>query len=136
MDYQKQEGASMPLKHLSEAQVREIIARATALNLAFPESEDGIEMHDPKAMQEVSTYLGSPECASLDRALRDLSDDGRFELMALMWLGRGDSGNDFGALINRARENSSPGDIDYISEKAPSLPVYLERGLVLVRAQK
>ena len=117
----------MPLRHLNESQVHEIAARATALNLAFPASEGGINV--AKGISSMLEYLDSPELAALNKSLRALSAEARHELVAVMWLGRGDSGDDFDALFDHVRESSDAGDIDYITEKAPSLPVYLERGL-------
>src|SRR5258708_1010028 len=112
----------MPLVHLREEQVRRIIACATALNAAFPH-EGVADLSSQQTLDGMFEYLSSAEVADLDESLRTLSDDQRHELTALMWLGRGDAGNDFQALVREARAKSDSGDIDYIAEKAPSLPL-------------
>lgn len=119
----------MPLIHLSEEQVHSIVRRATALNVAFPGSAHGMKVGDPDDFRRVTNYRSSREARALIEAIRSLSDDARHELIALMWLGRGDSSDDFLALVEQARSNANIGNTNYITEKAPSLPSYLRRGL-------
>ena len=59
-----------------------------------------------------------------------LTPDARYELMALMWIGRGDGdAEDFAAFTGDARGLSDSGDVDYICEKTP-LAEYLRAGLM------
>jgi hypothetical protein len=51
----------------------------------------------------------------------------RKELVALMWLGRGDAGDNFADHLKEARRNPHP--VGYIWEKWSALPRYLREGL-------
>jgi hypothetical protein len=119
----------MPLKHLSGEQVHQVVHCATVLTEAFPDPAFGLKVGDRADFQEAMDHLSSPEARALTEVVRSLSEDARSELTALMWLGRGDSGDDFGKLVEEARKNFGPRGIEYITQKAPSLPVYLMRGL-------
>ena len=57
-----------------------------------------------------------------------LSHDAKIELVALMWLGRGDSGK-FDDLLARAEETSDENDAEYIADQALALRTYLRDGL-------
>jgi hypothetical protein len=111
------------LKNLSRSKIDTIIATAETLNAKYPPRDMGIDYatHDPRPYRLDS--LG------LNKAVADLSDDERAELLALMWLGRGDQFTDFEDALSYAHEAANAGDVGYISDKAPALPKYLRAGL-------
>lgn len=58
-----------------------------------------------------------------------MSPDERAELMALLWIGRGDEPtSSWAATVQYARDHSDKGDVAYIMTKGP-LPDYLAKGL-------
>lgn len=58
-----------------------------------------------------------------------MSQDERAELMALLWIGRGDEpASSWAATVQYAHENSDEGDVAYIMSKGP-LPDYLTKAL-------
>ncbi|MFC4725751.1 DUF3775 domain-containing protein [Glycocaulis abyssi] len=124
----------MPLSHLSDPKVHNIIDLAQKMNAAFPPSKDGIDPFSPEAKQKLGAYISSPEHQALVNYIANLSKDELVELTALIWLGRGD-GDDFDGLIEHAGRSRGPGDVDYIVEKSPSLPTYLSAGLRLIKGQ-
>ncbi len=124
----------MSLQHLTKSQVHQIINSALALKEAFPPSDEGINLADEQAVQQMIDYNTSAEHRALTAAILGLSTAARHELMALTWLGRGDD-PDFQYLTDYARKNADTGDVEYIAEKASSLPTYLERGLALIHTQ-
>jgi hypothetical protein len=113
------------LKFISKDEVEAVISASLDLNTKFSSRDMGIRRSDFRA---VADYLRSPEYSDLKRLIKDLSHDARTELIALIWIGRGDA-DDVDNAIGRARKNSSEGDVDYIVEKAPSLPTYLRKAL-------
>ncbi len=120
----------MPLIHLTEEQVRKIISLSEAWNRTYPPSELGDDFFEDA--EKRYEHLHAPELAEFTAYITALSDEARYELMALMWLGRGDSGQNFGELITYAKKKANKGDVNYIVEKIPALPRYLLDGLKLV----
>jgi hypothetical protein len=90
------------LQHLTEPEVHAIIKEAAEYDRAHPTD-------------------------ALSDAITRLSDDARMELVALMWLGRGDAGDNFADHLKEARRNPHP--VGYIWAKWPNLPRYLRDGL-------
>jgi len=128
--YIKKAGVSMPLIHLTEEQVRKIISLSEAWNRTYPPSELGDDFFEDA--EKSYEHLHAPELAEFTAYITALSDEARYELMALMWLGRGDSGQNFGQLITYAKKKANKGDVNYIVEKIPALPRYLADGLKLL----
>jgi hypothetical protein len=110
------------------AQVREIIEHAEALNRQFPPAAQGIDPTNADDLKKVVDYGLSPELDELEAAIKALTDEQRYELTALVFLGRGD-GDDLEKLVEYARHNSGEGDVPYLSGKSPALPAYLSHGL-------
>jgi Protein of unknown function (DUF3775) len=115
------------LKALTVQQIEGIISAAERLNAKYPPSEHGISLTDPHALDDVISYAN--DSIELKREIKGLSHDARMELMALMWIGRDREENDFNAAVEHDRKNSDAGDVEYIAEKAPSLPLYLREGM-------
>jgi hypothetical protein len=119
------------LKHLTQTQIEAIIDAAKALNKVSPpgEQELSFSWHDLSREFEEWKKLEPLEKA-LRACIRDLPLEARFELMAIMWLGRGDVPDaSFDDFLKHARRHTDEGDVYYIAEKWPSLPMYLRRGL-------
>jgi hypothetical protein len=92
--------------------------------------EDGLRGNTFTA-KELLDHLQSDERTELYVYVRVLTKDERLELMALMWLGRGDSGekaSDWEMLVKHARGMGDEEDTPYICSKAP-LARYLRDGL-------
>jgi len=119
------------LKCLTIAQIHAIIEQAEKLNLKHPPSDIGIRAGSDEAKDRVLQYEtdGKP----LKREIGRLDHDARMELMALVWVGRGDG--DFESCLEHARQNTDEGDVPYIAEKAMSLPTYLRNGLKKIGAE-
>ena len=90
------------LKHLTETDVHAII----------------------KAAEQNNSVRSS---RALEGAIKKLSRDAWMELVALVWLGRGDVEGRFADHLKEARRTPHP--VAYITEKSPALPKYLREGL-------
>lgn len=113
------------LKSLKIDQVNAIIKAANDLNEKYPPTGTAIRGSDI-TVEEIAAYHTDEK--PLADLLSALNKEARMELMALIWVGRGDE-DDFGAAVEYARRNSDDGDVPYIAEKAPALPTYLRDGL-------
>jgi len=69
----------------------------------------------------------SAATTEITQFIQTLSPDARAELIALAWLGRGDSGDDFTQLVQHAHRTSDAGDSRYLAAKGP-LHEYLDEG--------
>ena len=71
----------------------------------------------------------SPTRAPLRQLITDLEPKARLELIALMWIGRGDTDDDdFVTALEEARRTTDAGDVDYLAGKGP-LARYSAQGL-------
>lgn len=126
----------MTLKHLTEKQIATIINAADALNVADLPSEESITLlpDDIHKTFEHQRELG-PLQNVLQMAIADLPLEARLELMAVLWLGRGDvpeaTYDDF---LQHARRSADEGDVGYIAEKSRGLPTYLRNGMAKLKA--
>ena len=76
--------------------------------------------------QDDLTYL------EIKKVIEELEPDQQVDLLALMYVGRGDfNGGDWGQARNDAKVNLQPDLADYLLTK-PLLPYYLEKGLELL----
>ena len=112
----------MRLEELTAADIRDIAS--------ISRTRDAIERPEEYTLGDVD----SPEwdewrsaTANLVSRIEALSQLARAELTALAWLGRGDSGNNFGDLVAHATRSSDSGDSRYLASKAP-LHSYLQDG--------
>jgi Protein of unknown function (DUF3775) len=116
------------LVHLSEPEILAIVELAELNNSAHPESEIGI------TQEEGRERSGGPfrhaEREALKQAISSLSLQARLELIALIWFARGNAPKDsFAVHLTLAKADPGAGDVDYIAEKSPSLPMYLRNGM-------
>jgi hypothetical protein len=111
------------LKHLTKADVHAIIEAAEKSNSAHPPRELGSSLEEARERRS----RPDPEGDVLKAAIKKLSPEARVELVALMWVGRGDVEGSFADHLRQAQRDSHP--VDYIVEKSPALPRYLRQGL-------
>ena len=110
------------LKELKPNDIREIFSLAAA--------RDEIERPEETTLADVLGPGGDAwrqASAKIVQRIDQLSDTARAELIALMWLGRGDSGDDFQDLVSHAMRSSDAGDSRYLSAKGV-LHTYLRDG--------
>jgi hypothetical protein len=108
-----------------------LIVKARAFDAEVPPvgAEDGSDMPDDKAVAALEDTPDNPTREELDGALRELNVDQINEVLALMWIGRGDYDEDqWEEALTAARETSNRRVISYILE-TPLLADLLEEGL-------
>lgn len=112
----------MPLAALRPEEIREIAMLSRAMD------------NTDRPIEYTAADIGGPEWERWQEAkavviarIDALPKEARLELVALAWLGRGDSGDDFDALLAHARRSSDGGDSRYLASKAP-LHQYLAAG--------
>src|SRR5690606_20335743 len=91
--------------------VRFIIERAREFHgkegVVIPEDADNLS--DDWALQVLSSHSGDLTLRELMGAIRDLEPDQQVQLVALMWLGRGDfEADEWGQALQQARDNWNP----------------------------
>jgi len=109
------------------AKAREFQAReGVVIPEAFPDSPS-----ENWARQALADHEGDPLLLEVAGAISDLDDDAQAELVALMWLGRGDYTLDEWeeAVVEAARERSDHTPIYLLAH--PQVAFYLEEGLAL-----
>jgi hypothetical protein len=129
------------LQHITVDEVKEIArlsnearqAQDRLLNKVrvMDRNEDGALLSEQMlgTLDSLDVSLDNPALNALKERIDALSDEARYELMAVMWIGRGDySAGQWDDAIAQARAGSDAGDVDYISEKGP-LHDYLAKGL-------
>ena len=110
------------LKKLRAVDLQEIAKLASSRDeIDTPEEISLADMAGPGATQ---WRIASEEIVE---RIDMLSEEARAELIAVMWLGRGDSGDDFPALVTQAMQSSDSGDSRYLSSKAV-LYKYVKKG--------
>jgi len=91
--------------------------------------EDGSDSPDDRSVAILEDTPGNPTEEELRGALGQLNDDQRAELMALIWIGRGDfDATEWNAALKQARETADRKAIDYLLS-TPNLADLLEEGL-------
>jgi hypothetical protein len=129
------------LQHITVDEVKEIArlsnearqAQDRLLNKVrvMDRNEDGALLSEQMlgTLDSLDVSLDNPALNALKERIDALADEARYELMAVMWVGRGDySAGQWDDAITQARAGSDAGDVDYISEKGP-LHDYLAKGL-------
>ena len=107
------------LEALTIKEVENIIRAAEELNAKHPPSELGIS----PATHDSRSYMTDQK--TLVQKISALSHDARMELMALIWIGRDFEGN-YNDALEYAHQESGEGDVRYIAEKSPALPIFLK----------
>jgi len=113
------------LKELTSDDVIDIAERAEIADTAERNRSDSDDL----------SFVATPEYRALDQRLEALSRPALNELVALMWIGRGDfEPSDWEYLVRRA--GGDQGDlVGYVVEKSP-LAEYLREGLAALRSPK
>jgi hypothetical protein len=84
------------------------------------------------ALDTLDASLNNPPLRDLKERIAALSPEARQELMALMWIGRGDyTAAEWEAALDEAQRRANAGDVDDIAERVP-LHDYLVKGLYLL----
>lgn len=108
-----------------------LIVKARAFDAEVPASggEDGSDMPDDKAVAALEESKDNPTREELGGALQDLNVDQINEVLALIWIGRGDYDEEqWDEALTAARETSNRRVVSYILE-TPLLADLLEEGL-------
>jgi len=102
-------------------------AREFDVKVAPVDEEDGSNPGDEREVDVLEDQGDDPTLEELVGALRDLNEDERIELLALIWLGRGDV-ETFGEAKTLARDRYNKRFVRYVIG-IPLLGDYLEEGL-------
>lgn len=108
-----------------------LIVKARAFDAEVPPvgAEDGSDMVDDKAVAALEESADNPTREEIGGALREMNVDQINEILALMWIGRGDFDEDqWDEALDQARSTTNPRVTRYILE-TPLLADLLEEGL-------
>jgi hypothetical protein len=108
-----------------------IIVKARAFDEEVPpdELESGSNATDDSAMAALEAGRNNPVQAELVAALEDLNEDEIVELLALVWLGRGDyAAGQWRQALADAADTRNAGAVAYLAG-TPNLGDLLEQGL-------
>lgn len=93
---------------------------------------DGSNPADDRNVDVLESFRDDPTCEELVSAIRALNDDAQVDLVALMWLGRGDfSPDEWDDCRQLARERRATPTAHYLAG-TPLVSDYLEEGLALL----
>lgn len=97
--------------------------------VTFPDDEEGVDSDDDWMEQVLADHADDPTLAEFRSVIEDLEPDQQFEVVALMWLGRGDFQDDeWEEAVALAREQWTPATAEYLLAH-PLLPEHLVEGL-------
>jgi uncharacterized protein DUF3775 len=109
-----------------------IVQKAREYDAEVPsesDAEEGSDQADDDERQILLDTPDNPTAEELRDALDGLNIDEREELLALLWLGRGDyDAQGWGEALRQARETASSTETDYLLG-TPLLGDYLEEGV-------
>jgi hypothetical protein len=115
-----------PLEHLAYIVEK---AREFDAETAPVDSDSGSNPSDDKDVAILEATADNPTGQELAAALNALDDDQRIEILALMWLGRGDfDRNSWRDALVQAREIHNASETSYLMG-TPLLADYLEEGI-------
>jgi Protein of unknown function (DUF3775) len=118
-------------KHLTLKDISDISLLSHAQNEAEKISDGVISFGSDEMNEKIAQILekGRPEYIALARRIDQLSSEAVEELLAVMWLGRGDAeASDFNILLSHAKSSIDKNVHFYIASKSP-LAEYLQNGL-------
>lgn len=96
---------------------------------ADPDAQDGSDAADDDEREVLLDTPDNPTAQELRDALDGLNIDEREELLALLWLGRGDfDAQSWGEALQQARDTRTSTETDYLLG-TPLLGDYLEEGV-------
>jgi hypothetical protein len=96
---------------------------------ADPDAQDGSDAADDDEREILLDTPDNPTAQELRDALDGLNIDEREELLALLWLGRGDyDAQSWGEALRQARDTRTTTETDYLLG-TPLLGDYLEEGV-------
>ncbi|CAK8719196.1 hypothetical protein KKHLCK_08365 [Candidatus Electrothrix laxa] len=114
---------------LSVKKVQEVVRLAKEV---YPPINSMIIDDDEQSVNDALNDLSSQEKTEWDNYIKNMSDDERYELVALVWLGRGDAGevaSDWESLVKDASSYTEDNTVGYLYGKLILLPQYLEDGV-------
>lgn len=128
------------MKELDADDVCALIALARRFQMpeqsaASWQQQGGVPGDDSEVQEETGHPVlaedsGDPVEQEIRSLVRGLGAARQHELVALMWLGRGDAGpEEFGALVQQARDDLPAGDVSDYLLAHPQLAEYLGGGL-------
>ena len=104
-------------------------ARAFDAETAIVDPDSGSNPTDDNAVAALQDAADNPARQELATALDALDDEQRVEILALVWLGRGDFGADeWHAALDQARDIHNPMETEYLLG-TPLLADYLEEAV-------
>ncbi len=109
-----------------------IIAKAREYDVQVPavDEDSGSNPGDDGDVDILDASLDNPTRKELFAAIRSLNEDQRIELLALMWVGRGDfSAEEWDDALSTASERHNGREAKYLIG-TPLLGDYIEEGLV------
>jgi hypothetical protein len=112
------------LKNLQLNEIETIIKLADAIETKHPRTRGsfGFSHH--------ASPVDSPDLKELEAGLEALPHPARMEMLALIWIARGDYRADaFEEALAYAREHYQSSDVRYLADKWGSLATYLKVGL-------
>ena len=121
----------MPMLNVSTDTVEELINLAREFHaqeqVSFP--EDASNPSGDWAVQMLADHAGDATADAFVTSVNDLDEDQQQELVALLWLGRGDyTEAEWETALAEAREQWTPHTGQYLLAH-PLLPVHFEDGL-------
>jgi len=108
-----------------------IIAKAREYDVQIPavDEDSGSNPSDDRDVDILDASLDNPTRKELFAAIRSLNEDQRIELLALMWVGRGDfSAEEWDDALSTASERHNGREAKYLIG-TPLLGDYIEEGL-------
>lgn len=119
---------TIPLEHVCDLILK---ARAYDANIEDIEGEKETEFHEEEMEEEMEEY-GEPEDSSEDELIsfiEGLNEDEQLDLVALVWIGRGDFDGDDWADVREEARDAKTGPTSRYLLGMPLLGDYLEEGL-------
>ena len=112
------------LKNLRFEEIETIIKRAEAIEATHPRRRGGF------GFSHLESPVDPPDLKELETALEAIPQPARMEMLALIWIARGDYRTGaFEEALAYAREHYGSSDVRYLADKWASLATYLRVGL-------
>jgi uncharacterized protein YdcH (DUF465 family) len=119
----------MQLQYLKTSHINSLFARCDAVESEYITTPSGVIERAPNSTDE---SLRQARIALRD-CLNAIPDNAVIELQALMWFGRGDSGDTFPGVLDYSKTKFDHTSREYMASKSP-LRQYVEDGLRTSRA--